>query len=68
LRIASWPWCDCARLNLLNKVSGSIGAGVVRGESYSIVSENVVFGAVVRPVKLRLPNSKPLLVSMSGVN
>jgi hypothetical protein len=57
-----------ARLNLLNKVSGSIGAGVVRGESYSIVSENVVFGAAVRPVKLRPPNSKPLLVSMSGVN
>ena len=53
-----------ARLNLLNKVSGSIGAGVVRGESYSIVSENVVFGASVRAVKLRPPEPKPLLVSM----
>ena len=56
-----------ARLNLLNKINGSLGFGVVRGESYSIVSENVVFGARVRPVKLKPPSAKPLLISMSQV-
>jgi hypothetical protein len=56
-----------ARLSLLNKINGSLGFGVVRGESYSIVSENVVFGARVRPVKLKPPSAKPLVVSMSQV-
>jgi hypothetical protein len=56
-----------ARLSLLNKINGSLGFGVVRGESYSIVSENVVFGAGVRPVKLKPPGARPLLVSMSQV-
>jgi hypothetical protein len=56
-----------ARLSLLNKINGSLGFGVVRGESYSIVSENVVFGARVRPVKLKPPAARPLLVSMSQV-
>jgi hypothetical protein len=54
-----------ARLSLLNKISGSVGFGAVRGESYSIVSENVVFGTRIRPVKLRPSNGKPLLISMS---
>jgi hypothetical protein len=57
-----------ARLSLLNKVSGSVGFGAVRGESYSIVSENVVFGTRLRPVKLRPPRAKPLLVSMIRIN
>jgi hypothetical protein len=56
-----------ARLGLLNKINGSLGFGVVRGESYSIVSENVVFGARVRPIRLKPPVTKPLLVSMSQV-
>lgn len=56
-----------ARLSLLNKINGSLGFGAVRGESYSIISENVVFGARVRPVNLKPPSPKPLLVSMSGV-
>jgi hypothetical protein len=54
-----------ARLSLLNKINGSLGFGVVRGESYSIVSENVVFGAKVRPVRLKPLGTKPMLVSMS---
>jgi hypothetical protein len=56
-----------ARLSLLNKINGSLGFGVVRGESYSIISENVVFGARVQPVNLKPPSPKPLLVSMSEV-
>jgi hypothetical protein len=57
-----------ARLGLLNKINASLGFGAVRGESYSIVSENAVFGARVRPIKLKRPGLKPLLVSMSRVN
>jgi hypothetical protein len=57
-----------ARLNLLGKINGSAGFGAVRGESYSIVSENVVFGTRIRPVKLRPPRAKPLLVSMIRAN
>jgi hypothetical protein len=57
-----------ARLNLLNKINGSLGFGAVRGESYSIISENVVFGAKVRPIKLTPPATKQLLISMSRVN
>jgi hypothetical protein len=56
------------RLNLLNKINGSAGFGAVRGESYSIVSENVVFGTRLRPVRLKRPSAKPLLVSMIRVN
>jgi len=57
-----------ARLNLLNKINGSFGFGAVRGESYSIVSENVVFGARIRPIRLKPPRAKPLLISMSRIN
>ncbi len=57
-----------ARLNLLNKVNGSLGFGAVRGESYSIVSENVVFGTRIQPVRLKRPRAKPLLVSMIKIN
>ncbi len=57
-----------ARMGLLGKISGSLGFGAVRGESYSIVAENVVFGAKVRPVKLHPRRAKPpLLVSMSAI-
>jgi hypothetical protein len=52
------------RLSLLNKINGSAGFGAVRGESYSIVSENVVFGTRLRPVRLRPTRAKPLLVSI----
>jgi hypothetical protein len=57
-----------ARFSLLNKVTGSLGFGAVRGESYSIVSENVVFGTRLRPVRLKPARSKPLLVSMIRIN
>jgi hypothetical protein len=57
-----------ARFSLLNKVNGSLGFGAVRGESYSIVSENVVFGTKLRPVRLKPSRSKPLLVSMIRIN
>lgn len=56
-----------ARAKLLGKINGSLGFGAVKGESYSIVAENVVFGARVRPIKLRRPVAKPMLVSMSSV-
>jgi hypothetical protein len=57
-----------ARLSLLNKINGSAGFGAVRGESYSIVSENVVFGTRLRPVRLGPTRAKPLLVSMVRTN
>jgi hypothetical protein len=57
-----------AKFSLLNKVNGSLGFGAVRGESYSIVSENVVFGTRLRPVRLKPQRGKPLLVSMIRIN
>lgn len=57
-----------SRLNLLSRINGAIGFGFVRGESYSIVAENVVFGTKVRPVRLKPSSRKPLLISMSRIN
>ena len=57
-----------ARLSLLSKVNGSLGFGAVRGESYSIVSENVVFGTRTRPFRPRASKPKPLLISMIRIN
>jgi hypothetical protein len=57
-----------ARLSLLSKVNGSLGFGAVRGESYSIVSENVVFGTRIRPFKPRSFKPKSLLISMITLN
>jgi len=45
-----------------------IDQGRLRGESYSIVSENVVFGTRLRPVRLKPSRPKPLLVSMTRIN